>query len=249
LTRLPDGKLHAYFFDAGQGDSALVVTPSGKQILIDGGNDMSVLEHLGKYMPFFDRSIDLIVLSHPNKDHLVSLTEVLRRYEVKGILASSAEADLGRYLSFLNEIKTQSIPFLLPDPDKHIYFSDETVLDVIYPPEMLGITDMNNRSLVFKISSRGKSMLFTGDIETKAENYILNSGADISADILKVAHHGSKTSSSENFLDAVSPSLAVITAEINNSYGFPNTEVIERLDRLEIPIKQTGGGNVEVEMR
>ncbi|MBU0458306.1 MBL fold metallo-hydrolase [Patescibacteria group bacterium] len=249
LTRLPDGKLHAYFLNVGQGDSALLITPTGKQILIDGGPDMSSLEHLGKYMPFFDRSLDLVILTHPHADHLTSLTEVLRRYKIISIMLAGTESNVGRYQSMIDEIKVNSIPLIIPDPTKDIDIGDGVTLDIIWPDNAHNnLKNENNSSIVLRVLYKDQSILLTGDIEEEVENQILKSGADITTNILKVPHHGSRTSSSTGFLLAVNPELAVISVGKENDHGHPSLEVVERYEGLGVSVRMTDEeGDVEVE--
>jgi competence protein ComEC len=241
---LPDGKLHAYFLDVGQGDSALLVSPSGKQIVIDGGPDDSLLGHLGKLIPFFDRSIDLLVLSHPNLDHLAAFPEVLRRYSVAHVLLSGVRFPLKKYEEMLREISDRHIDVILSDAKKDIDLGDGLVLDVIWPPHgLLGVpatdAEVNNTSVTLRAMYGNASILFTGDMEESQERDVLASGADIRSTILKVAHHGSKTSTSTGWLLASTPNRAVISAGLNNRYGHPHAQIIDRLRSFGIPYDMT----------
>ncbi len=246
----PDGKLHIYFLDVGQGDSALIVTPSGKQIIIDGGRDDTTIEHLGRLMPFFDRSIDLLVMSHPQMDHMFSFPDILRRYTVGHILMTGVDYKLARYRELLGLIKEQQVPVWIADPANDIDMGDGVTLDVIWPPPtLLGkqMKEVNNSSIVLRVLHGTGAALFTGDMEELEEREVLKSGADISATYLKVGHHGSKTSSGTGFLLAVDPDLAVISCSKTNSYGHPHRVILERFKHLGIPVKVTGWeGTVEV---
>ena len=248
LTLLSDGKLHVYILDIGQGDSALIITPIGKQMLIDGGPDLSTLEHLGKYMPFFDRSIDLIVLTHPHADHLTALPEVLKRYKVNNILMAMSESKNARYRSFLNEASKQNIPIIVSNPENDFILEDEIRIDVIWPH--ISQKTLNNSSVVLKLLYKEHSILLTGDIEEEAEHAILRNGADVSANILKVAHHGSRTSSSTQFLKKVDPELALISVGEGNRYGHPSPEIIKKLKNMNIKVRTTeSGGTLHLELK
>lgn len=226
----------------------LIVTPSGKQMLVDGGPDLSTLEHLGKYMPFFDRSIDLIVLTHPHADHLTVLPEILKRYEVKNILMAMSESKNARYRSFLNEASRQNIPIIVSDPENDFMLEDEMQIDVIWPPRLQ--KTLNNSSVVLRLLYKEHSILLTGDIEEDAEHAILRNGADVSANILKVAHHGSRTSSSNKFIKKVDPDLALISAGEGNKYGHPAPEVVRRLKDMNIQVRTTeSGGTIHLELK
>ncbi len=249
-TLLPDGKTHLYFLDIGQGDSALIVTPSGKKIVVDGGADLRPLEQVGKYLSFFDRTIDLLVLSHPHLDHLFSSPEFLLRYRVRSVTLTGIEADLPRYHKLLSLVAAQRIPVLNPTQTGVIDLGDGTRLQLLWPTrEALGLKwgDLNGTSVVMKVSDGKNSALFTGDMDERAEDLMLASGINVDADILKVAHHGSDTSSSTGFILAVSPTLAVISVGKINSYGHPRPEIIRRYERLGIAVKRTDiDGTIEI---
>ncbi|MDP6561867.1 MAG: MBL fold metallo-hydrolase, partial [Candidatus Peribacteraceae bacterium] len=136
ITLLPDGKLHLYVLDVGQGDSMLMVTPSGKQILIDGGPNLSTLSHLDRLLPFFDRTIEMIVLTHPDSDHITALPEVLKRYTIDHIVMTGVGHSSGRYDALLSEIQRRSIPVIYPDPSVDIVTGDGVLIDVLWPPAL-----------------------------------------------------------------------------------------------------------------
>lgn len=234
----PDGQLSVSFLDVGQGDAALLHTPSGRQVLIDGGPDSSVLEEIGRRMSFFDRTIDLLVLSHPNLDHLSGLVEVLRRYDVRLVLLPAVLSDLPRFQEFLALLKEQHVRVILADASQDIDLGNGVRLDVVWPPAGFSADDENAYSVVLRVTYGSDSVLFTGDIGADTESAVIASGADIEADILKVPHHGSRYSSSTGFLLAVDPTLAVIPVG-ENTYGHPHPTVLRRLGNLGIAVKMT----------
>ena len=236
---LPDGKTHAYFFDVGQGDSALLVSPSGKTILIDGGPDLSALEPLGRHLSFMQKRIDLLILTHPERDHLAAFPEILRHYHVRALLLTGAEGSEGRYQEILALAHTQNISILLSRPVRDIDFGDGLLLDVLWPPAQLPSVQTNAASLVFRAVTGSSSILFTGDIDRIAEEALLGAGTDVHASILKVPHHGSDTSSTLAFLRAVHPGLAIISVGKDNPYGHPRPETLERYAALNIPVRMT----------
>jgi competence protein ComEC len=239
----PDGNVTVSVLDVGQGDGIFITGPSGQQIVVDGGPDLSTLGGIGRRMSFFDRTIDLLVLSHPHLDHLFALPDLLKRYKVQAVLITGVRDDLPQYEEILRIIRTEKIPVIIADPSKDIDLGDGMMIDVIWPrPVYQGVEDPgggNDSSVVFKLVYGEDAMLFTGDMEEKEEAEVLSSGTNIEADILKVAHHGSKTSSSTGFLMAVRPSLAVISVGAQNSYKHPSPEVIERFETLGIPYRMT----------
>lgn len=236
-----DGTLRAYMFDVGQGDGLLLVSPSGKQIVLDGGPDLSMLRHLGKELPFFDRTIELLVLSHPHYDHLAAFPEILKRYKVERVLITGTRYDSHAYESFLSLVRRENAQVTLADPAGDIDMGDGLKLDVLWPREgLLGKSgDANNTSVVVRAAFGSGSILFTGDMEVPEEEDVLQSGQDIRADILKVAHHGSKTSSSTGFLLAVDPELALVSVAKVNTYGHPSPSVVERLKHFGIETRMT----------
>lgn len=243
--RLPDGKLHFYALDVGQGDALLMVTPSGRTILMDAGPDITALEKLDGILPHLRRHIDLIILSHPHQDHLGAFPDILERYQVDAALLSGIQYPNADYRRMLELMKQKNIRVIVPDPKKDIVIGDGVVLDVLAPnPGFFGKKgsedDVNNTSVALRVLYKDQSILLTGDMETPEENQILATGADVSATILKVAHHGSRTSSSTGFLLATiaQSSLidkkipAIISAGRNNKFKHPNTDVVERLKQF-----------------
>lgn len=222
------------FFDIGQGDSALVQTPSGQNILIDGGPSRAILNKLGNYLPWTERTIDLVILSHPHADHVTGLNHVLERYQVRHVLLTGALHNTPEYLRFLELIKQKNIPVTFAQGGQEFVFNDEVKVEVIWPMELLAnkeFSDVNDSSIVNKISYGSTTILFTGDTPLENEIAMIAAGVNLKAQILKVAHQGSKTSSSEEFIKAVSPQAAVISVGKNN-YGHPSPEVVARLKKF-----------------
>lgn len=228
-------------FDVGQGDSILL-SDGGYQVIIDGGPDGAILSHLGHVMPFFDRTIDLLVLSHPHMDHLQSFPELLRRYRVAAVLITGVDYSNPRYEEFLELLRHDNTRIVVVDPDSDLRIGPFDI-DVLWPPpEYFGLPmkDVNDNSVLLRVSVlHGKSVLLTGDMEEKEERAVLQAGTDVHADILKVAHHGSRTSSSTGFLLAVDPDLAIASVAKENSYGLPDEDVIARYAALGIPLRMT----------
>lgn len=240
--RMPDGRLHVHMLDVGQGDALLLISPSGKHIVVDGGPNTALLEHLGKFMPFFNRHIDLLVLTHPDADHITALPEVLQRYAVGSVLISGALQRNGSYDAFLHHIAAQNIPVLLPDATMDIAMGDGLTLDILWPgSDAFGIApdDPNTFSVVIRALYGPYAILLTGDIDETAEAAILAAGHDIRSDIIKIAHHGSRTSSSTGFMAAVRPLAALISSGSGNTFGHPHPDILARLDALGITVRRT----------
>jgi len=238
----PDGNLRLHFLSVGQGDSTLVILPSGQKIMIDGGPDWSALAEAGEKIPFLDRRIDLLVLSHPDKDHMLSFPEFLRRYEIGAILLAGVKDSNPRYLEILALSREKNIPVIIKKAGETLSLPDQVSLSLIWPPKHLPKTfgsDANEASLVMLFKWHDHRVLFTGDIDQKVETALVAAKADLKADILKIAHHGSRMSSATGFLVAVNPSLALISVGSDNTYGHPHPSIINRLNKLDIPVHRT----------
>ncbi len=233
--------LEVIFFDVGQGDAIFVKTPDNYQILIDGGPGNAVIEKLAGEMPFWDRTIDMVVLTHPEYDHMAGLIEVLKRYEVDYIVWTGVLADTGEYEKWKEVIKDEEAEIIIAQAGQSIKIG-EVQFDILYPFENLEgqeIKTTNNTSIVSRLTFKDNSFLFTGDISKSKEKEILEQGIVINSDIIKVGHHGSKTSSSQEFIEAVSPEIAVIQCAKDNNYGHPHSEVLAVLENYDIKILRT----------
>jgi len=232
-----DGLLKIYFFDIGQGDSIFIETPSGRQILVDGGPDNKVLSKLGEVIPFYDKDIDVVVVSHPHADHMVGLIDALERYEVKNIVEAKESYDSSEFLAWEEAVKNENANNVEAVTGKAIDLGDGVTLTILYPFEsVIGDNPRNPHDDVVVTMLRYKDLevMLTGDMETKVERRLIMEGYDLDSDVLKVGHHGSKTSTSEEFLSAVSPEVAVIQVGAKNRYGHPSSEVLERLENYDI---------------
>lgn len=223
-------------FDVGQGDSTLIRTASRHSILIDGGPDRSVLLKLGTYLPFYDHTIDLVILTHPHADHLVGLLEVMKRYEVKQVLYPNSEYGSQNYQTFLESIMNKEV-FYGAAGQQFIF--GEQVIEILYPfsGKRTSEENINNVSIVAKLVSGDDCVLFTGDIEREAEERLL--GESIECRYLKVPHHGSNSSSTEAFINAVNPDIAVFSVGNNNRFNHPHQEVIKRYMEKGIKLHRT----------
>lgn len=230
--------LRLYFLDVGQGDSEFIELPGGVQILIDGGPpNGKILEELGEILPAHDRYLDLVIVSHPQLDHFAGLVEVLKRYRV-GLLIHNGRSGLASPFNALKEaIGENNVKTLRLAAGDEIRYLD-SIINILSPDSTLvGDRELNDTSLVLELNSKNTKSLFTGDIGPKAENYLTNL-LTYEVNILKVAHHGSKFSSSANFLNAVRPELAIIEVG-KNSYGHPTPETLSRLNAVGAKIYRT----------
>ena len=232
---LRDSRLHVVFLDVGQGDVAFITTPGGQQILVDGGPDpVELVQYLGESMPFMDRTIELMVLTHPHSDHVDGLIEVLRRYTVERILERELDYDSSSHRAWRRAVAAEGADVIQAEAGQLIAFDDGVIIQVVGPPGQLlrgTSSDVDNASVVLRLTYGSVSFLLTGDMFREAENVLVSRGAQVDSDVLKVGHHGSRTSSSESFLDRVSPTVAVLSAGENNRFGHPHTETLESIRR------------------
>lgn len=253
------------FLNVGQGDSEFIQTPEGHQILIDGGPDSTVLEKLNKRMPFWDKSLDLVILTHPEKDHMQGLLDILQKYKVDYFLWSGIKKDdaenkqltvlldkVSSPQNFLSAISGKFQTRIIAAQAGEKIKAGKVEIDILAPFENLAGKDIKNTSNDTSVVSRvifGKeSFLFTGDIDSVEEKALANSAefTDLKSDVLKVAHHGSKYSTSDLFLAAVKPSAAVIEVG-KNTYGHPTPEVLQRLQKSGIKVLRTDiNGDIEM---
>ena len=231
--------LEVVFMDVGQGDAILIKTPYEQNILIDGGPDSSVLSQLGGNLAFFDKEIDLVILTHPHSDHVAGLVEVLRRYQVDQVMMTGVVHTAPDYLAFWDEIKNKNIPVEIAKEQKDLVFGEDLVLKILYPWQDLSgqeVEELNNSSIVAKLVYKNQSFLLTGDAEAAVEEDLIQSGIDITADVLKVGHHGSKYSSIPEFLNLVNPQYAVIQVGADNDFGHPHLRTLQNLGKQKMQI-------------
>jgi competence protein ComEC len=232
----PGNFLEVIFFDIGQGDAIFIETPNGRQVLIDGGPDKTVLEKLNQTMPFYDRTIDLLILTHPDADHLAGLVSVLEYFRIGHIMTSGIKKDTAVYQKWRDLIEERGVPLTIAQAGQRIILQDGIVFEIFWPeqsPEQSLIGSFskpsNNISVVGRLIYKEAEFLLAGDIEKKIEQYLLEKDWDLKSDVLKVSHHGSKTSSSYNFVKAVDPQISVVSVGVNNRYKQPHPMVLERL--------------------
>lgn len=193
-------------------------------------------------MPFADRSIDILLGTHPDADHIGGLYYVLQNYKVSTIFEPGAKSESKIYQSFQNEITDQKIPHIVArrGTDMVLDAKNNVVLHILYPDQNPIGWDTNDTSIVIMLSYGDEKVLLTGDSPIEKELYLVKKdGENLKADILKIGHHGSRTSSAKKFLEAVDPELAIISAGANNSYGHPHPEVISLLNKLGIEYIET----------
>ncbi len=233
ILNLPDDKLHVSVLDVGQGDAILVQTPSHQKILIDGGPSPRAINlELSKKLPFWDRKIDLLILTEPQADHAAGLIEVLRNYRVLQAYEPGTAYESTTYQQLCSMFEIKGIRTKIAHVGQQIELGDGVNMEVLLPPSPLlqGTSDdIDNNGLLLRLSWNRISFLFTSDIRKEAEWYTISQRANLRSTVLKVAHHGSSTSTSEQFLAAVNPEIAVISVGADNRFGLPDAEIIDRL--------------------
>lgn len=228
----PSGeRLTVTFLDVGQGDAILIEAPNGSRILVDGGpSGQAITNALSERLPFWDRRIDLVVLTHPQEDHMAGLVAVLERYRVGGFLSPGVSSGSPAYRSLRELIKAKDITEQPAIAGQWSDLGSGTRLSVLHPPRDYDADDeTNNASVVLRLSYGEVAFLLTGDIEAAAEVDLLLSGAELAATVLKVAHHGSASSTLPDFVEAVQPQVAVISAGADNPFGHPAAPTLARL--------------------
>lgn len=241
------GLLLVHFFDIGQGDAIFIEAPTGNQILIEGGPDNAILAKLGTAMPFWDRSIDAVVLSHPHADHLDGLVEVVKRYDVGMVVESGVSHSIPEYAEWHDLLREKNVPVVIAKSGQRIDAGGGAALDILSPFENFeGASPKNvhDATVVSRLVYASTSVLLMGDAEEKLEyqllyHYSASGLYSLISDVLKIGHHGSKTSTSEEFLQVVSPEIAVIQVGRKNRYGHPKQEVLARLASFGIRIFRT----------
>jgi competence protein ComEC len=226
---MPDDKLRVSFLDVGQGDAILIQTPDHQDILVDGGPSAQAISgELSQHLPFWDRTIELVVLTHPHLDHLTGLLEVLQRYKVQQVLCLDTDYQTPPEQEWLSLIQEKGIKATLARAGQMINLGADETIDVINAvPDSSGPA-MDN-GVVLRLSDGKVSFLLTSDISQESELDLITRRADLSGTVLKVAHHGSDTSSSAAFLAVVDPQLAVISVGADNTFGHPGQETMARL--------------------
>ncbi|HPS21405.1 MAG TPA: ComEC/Rec2 family competence protein [Candidatus Paceibacterota bacterium] len=241
--------LIVYVLDVGQGDAFLIESPTGIQALVDTGPPNKILSQLASVVPPTDRSIDLVFISHPDQDHIGGILDVLENYSVGLIFESGVSVDSQTFQSFKNLIKEKNIKDLLAKRGTRVDIGDGAYIEILFPDRDVSNFETNEASIVMRIVYGENSIMFTGDAPVKTEEIILseNTAESLQSDILKVGHHGSKTSTSVDFLNAVKPEYAVISVGLKNKFGHPKQEILDLLANFKVQIFRTDElGQIEI---
>ncbi len=265
---IPDQSVRLIFCDVGQGDATLI-TVGYQQLLVDGGPNDAVLTCLANHVPFWDRTIEFMVVTHPDADHITGLTSVLQNYQVDNILTTSLTKETAGFAAFqqaLEEERAEGSKIMGPQIGQQIQLSETAFGRVLSPQERLessgaisiatpetmlsdaegwktvktiSLNEYNNWSIVLFLDLDGVKVMLTGDLELPGETALIGAGLTQDVDIIKIGHHGSKSSSGPGFLAAVEPEVGVISVGENNRYKHPADLVVKRLVESGIAIRRT----------
>ena len=225
----------------GQGDAILIETPGGKQALVDGGLDTAVLRQLGKELGFFDRTLDLVVATHPDADHVGGLVSVFKRYQVASILETNNGKESPAAAAYTAAAKGEGASITDANGGQLIELGEGVSLRILSPNGDESNWESNTASIVMRLEYGSTSVMLTGDAPAEIEAYLVETYPQyLKSDILKLGHHGSKTSTSQAFLDAVAPQYAIVSAAVGNRYGHPHQEVMQRVFGRKVQSLHTG---------
>lgn len=241
LTPAPNG-LTVTFFDVGQGDSILIEGPTGVQVLVDAGADTSALRELGSRLPFWDRTLDAVVVTHPDKDHVGGMKDILGRYSVSYILDPGIGNTTKAWESFVDAAEVErGAALVVARAGQRLDLGGGAYADVLYPDrDVSKVKDTNSGSVVMRVVYGDTSVMLTGDLPSAQEQELfLKWGYGLDSDVLKAGHHGSKTSSLPDFVESVSPNYVVFSRGCDNSYGHPHESVVSYFESLQTKILDT----------
>jgi competence protein ComEC len=227
--------------DVGQGDALFIESPTGTQVMFDGGPSRKVLGPLTRVTSPFDKTIDALIITNPDADHIGGFLDILKNYKVDVVFESGTLTDSKIYQNLREEMKKQNIPDVLARRGMRLDLGGGVMIDILFPDRDVSEWATNDGSVVARLSYGKTSVILPGDAGTKTERIILleNSESQLKSTILKVGHHGSRTSSSLSFVKAISPKFAIISDGKDNNYGHPHQETLDTLAKLGAKIFRT----------
>jgi len=235
-----NGLLTVSFLNIGQGDSIFIEAPSGRQALIDGGPSGIVLRELSKFIPWYDRTIDVVIPTHPDADHIGGLVDVLPRYKIGTIVHSDVEGDTATAKALVEGMAREGAQQVIARRGQLIDLGGGVYIEVLFPDRSVKNVETNTGCVVTRLVYGKTSFMLSCDAPKEIENYLVRlDGADLRSDVLKAGHHGSKNSSSELFVGFVNPEYGVFSRGCNNKYGHPAPEVTALFERFGIPTGDT----------
>lgn len=237
VTIQEDGSnLKIHYIDVGQGDSA-IIEQNGHYMLIDAGTN-SCEDDLISYIDSLNiTKFDYVIATHAHEDHIGSMDAVINKYDVEKVLFAKHTTTTKTFENFVTAVKNKGLKLYAPSVNEEFIFQDSKF--IVLAPNSSNYDEINNYSIVVKFIYNETSYLFAGDAENLSEEEMLNNEIDLSADVLKVGHHGSKSSTSQKFLNAVNPKYAVISVGKDNDYGHPKQDIMNRLKNSNIIVYRT----------
>ncbi len=236
-------QLTVSMLNIGQGDAIYIKAPNGVEMVVDGGPDQKLLSELGTMMPFFDKSIDMIVVTNPDKDHYAGFIDALDRYKIKTLVEPGTDSSTPTYYAFKEKIKEKGVKEtivrkgtkIILDENKNIY------LEILFPDRDVSGMSTNDGSLVSKLVYGNTCIMLQGDSPSEIEKYLLSveKPENLKCQILKAGHHGSRTSTSKEYVKSVNPEFVLISDGQNNRYGHPHKEVLETLKNIGVKVLRT----------
>jgi len=235
-----DGILTISFLNIGQGDAIFIESPTGMQVVIDGGPNKAIMKEITSIMPWYDRHIDMIMVTNPDKDHYEGFIPLFSRYTIGVEVEPGTVSQTEMYRTLKNIIQTKKVASIVARRGQIIDIGGGAYIQILFPDRDVSGLSTNNGSIVAKLVYGQTSVLLTGDSPIAIEEYLISQDKTIlDSDILKVGHHGSRTSTSGAFVQAISPAYAVISAGKDNSYGHPHKEVLDILAKKKVPVLGT----------
>lgn len=236
---VPNG-LSISFLDVGQGDAILVEGPTGIRMLIDGGATRAVLRETGRRLPFFIRSLDAVVATHPDQDHIGGLVDALKRYDVAVFMEPGVIHDTPVSRALASAVSEEKrVERILARRGMRLLLGDGAYADILFPDRDVSRAESNTASVVMRVVYGEHEFILTGDSPQSIERYLVDGGITLASDVLKAGHHGSKTSSSEEFVKAVDPTYVVYSRGCDNRYGHPAPETVALFQKLSILARDT----------
>jgi len=251
-------KVKITFLDIGQGDATFIEFPNGEQMLVDCAIDARIIEALGRVMSFYDKSIDYLLVTHPDLDHYGGCTDVLQRFDVGNVVYTGLQKDYNeQWQAFWQAIQAEKSTYFEIDSEDvweiasttiHFLYPDHSIGQDSHIPGLAKEANANNTSIVFKLSYGDMDVLLTGDAEEELEAYLIETYQDqLGVEVLKASHHGSGGSSIVDFVNLVSPDHTVISAGLDNQYHHPSRRVLKRLERAKSQVWRTDTqGDIEL---
>lgn len=254
-----DKMLNIVFLDVGQGDAILIKSPNGKNILIDGGPDSDLTEKISKYMTYKNNKINMIIITHPHRDHYYGLISVIKKYKPEKIIYSGIDVYLSDYIYMKKVINDNALELIKPKIGDKYEIDENLYFQITYMPKISTVENLNDASVSIKLTYGNFDAIFNGDASCEIENIILKNNTDLKSEIFKASHHASKYSNCDNLLSDMKPEITIIQSGIDNKFGHPHQEAMNRIlksgsqilrnDQLGDIIIKSNGENYEIEYK